>query len=114
MRSTNDRRAAPRGCALVLLALVCGAPAARGEEAVAPKLDAVQAPTSATGDVTPAQPLPSMVTICVDRSLRECWSTAGKSTCRESAHPHGEVFSSVSATGDSGAPLRGCWESLRQ
>jgi hypothetical protein len=100
--------------AIVLLMLAGVATGARADDAVAPKLEGRPAPTGAAADGTPALPLPSVVTICIDRSVHECWTTAGQSTCHEPARPHGEVFSTVSAMGDSGGPLRGCWESLRQ
>jgi len=81
------------------------------QEPAAPKLDAQRAPAAAP-ELTPAQSLPSTLTICLDRSARECWSSAG-SDCHEPSHAHGEVFATVAATGDSGASLRNCWDSLR-
>lgn len=98
--------------ALVLMLLAASVSSTWAQEPVAPKLEAQRAPAAAA-ELTPARPVPSMLTICVDRSARECWSTAGMSDCREAAHPHGETFATVAATGDSGASLRGCWDSLR-
>jgi hypothetical protein len=98
--------------ALVLLLLAASISTTWAEEPVAPKLDAPGAPAAAA-DLTPARQLPSMLTICVDRSVHECWTSASTTDCHEPSHSHGEVFATVAATGDSGASLRNCWDSLR-
>jgi len=99
--------------ALVLLAFAANVAAAGAQEPSAPKLGSQAAPAPAVERGTPAQALPSTLTICVDRNAHECWSTAGVNQCHEATRPHGEVFATVAATGDSGASLRRCWDSLR-
>jgi hypothetical protein len=95
-----------------VVALAASVRMAPGQEPHAPKLGADVAPTAAVADLTPAGALPAQVTICVDRTGRQCWSVGGASDCR-SPSAGGEVFATIaSESPDAGARLRACWDSL--
>ena len=55
---------------------------------------------------TPAVPVPSEITICVNHAEQRCWSAAGRDACAG-----GEVFAITPALDDPDAKLRAC-ESL--
>jgi hypothetical protein len=52
-------------------------------------------------------PVPTEMTICVDRGARRCWIAAGRDACAG-----GEVFKVVSSIDEPDDPLRACTESL--
>jgi hypothetical protein len=95
--------------AAVLAALAC---AASAQDAQAPKLGA-EPPPRAAQEQAPAQPVPVVVTICIDRSVVQCWTVSGASECRSPARPNAESFVTVgSGWPDAGNRLRECWAEL--
>lgn len=77
--------------AAIVLAALLGSPAA--------------APTPAAA---PARALPAVVTVCVDRGTRRCWSAAGA----DDPCAGGEVFGRAAANQAPGGLLTDCWREL--
>jgi hypothetical protein len=95
------------GRAVVLLVLASAI--AQAQNAVAPKLEPPVAPTVGR-DVEPAQALPSVVTICIDRAARQCWTASGPAVCQTPSRPGAEAFDVLPARSSAaGTALRACW-----
>lgn len=89
----------------VVVIVACAAAAAGAQDPVAPKLSG-DVPQPAAREEAPAQPVPSVVTICIDHAARRCWTAAGESGCEQ-------VFATVPAgSPDVGSRLRACSESV--
>lgn len=106
------RSCARAACAFAVAALPLTAKtAAAGETPVPRKLESLQEDRSgmvptADGDA-PAQQLPAVMTVCIGRAARRCWTEAGAAACTG-----GEVFGGGSTgAGDAGLPalLAQCW-----
>jgi hypothetical protein len=95
----------------LLVLLACGADA---QEAVAPTLTgATPAPAAPAGGA--AQPVPAMVTICIDRGAQRCWNAVIASECAKRSRGAAEVFASVPATSpEAGQRLRACWDEVKR
>jgi hypothetical protein len=101
---------------VALLIAVAGGTALAGDlEPQLPKLEDLErhATPAAVAPSEPAQPMPSTVTICIDRIARRCWSAAGQNDCREGSADAG-VYRVLEnrADGGAGEALAACWADI--
>ena len=91
-----------------IVAFLAGAAIVAGaQDAVAPTLTGNTPPPAQRRGDAAAQALPSVITICIDRTARQCWTVGGASRCES---PVGaEVFDTLSSRSpDLGSRLRAC------
>jgi hypothetical protein len=95
--------------------VLAGSAARAADEPQVPKLEDVERhgtpATSAPSD--PARPMPSTVTICIDRTARRCWSAVRQNECREGS-ADGAVYRVLENRPDGGAgqALTACWAQI--
>jgi hypothetical protein len=65
-------------------------------------------PATPVGEA-PARALPGVVTVCVDRTARRCWTAAGG----DDACAGGTVFGRTAANAAPGELLSQCWRDVR-
>jgi len=93
-------------------ALAVSVVAVSGQEPQAPKLG-VEPPPRPAQEQAPAQAVPVVVTICVDKTVKQCWTVSGASDCRSPSRPSAEAFATVgSGWPEAGKSLRTCWDTI--
>jgi hypothetical protein len=94
----------------LLVLLACGVGA---QEAATPlPIGETPAPTAHGGDAT--LPVPSTLTICIDRTAQRCWSAVMAAECARRSQGGAEIFASVPANSpEAGNRLRACWDEVK-
>jgi hypothetical protein len=96
---------------VAMLVLLAGS--ADAQEPVAPNLTG-ETPAPTLHDGGGARPVPSMLTICIDRTAQRCWSAVVATECAMRSRGAAEVFAAVPADSpEAGERLRACWDEVK-
>jgi hypothetical protein len=96
---------------VALLVLLAGAAGAQTPPAPLP-IGETPGPTAHGGDET--LPVPSTLTICIDRTAQRCWSAVMAAECARRSQGGAEVYASVPAnSAEAGQRLRACWDEVK-